>query len=107
MSRGIGVLQRAILAEVAKLPMEAMPRGIPVAVLAGRLGRNDRQIRRAAYALADRGLVALVKESRPGRQGLSLMVWDPRFHEAWTKFISTVPGKEYEDIRRKHVLKRR
>jgi hypothetical protein len=36
----------------------------------------------------ERGLVVLIKQPRPGRQGWSLMVWDHRFHEAWQKFVS-------------------
>ena len=88
MSRGLGSTQRAILAELAKLPIEvAPPRTIPVTVLATRLGCSDRQIRRAVYALKARGLVALTKEPRPGRQGLSLMVWEARSYEAWMNFI--------------------
>jgi hypothetical protein len=77
-SRGLGATQRGILGELSKLPIEAYPGGIPVVKLAERLGCGDRQVRRAAYSLAERGLVALVKQPRPGRQGLSLFVWDPR-----------------------------
>jgi hypothetical protein len=91
MSRGLGSTQRAILAELAKLPIEvAPPRSIPVTELATRLGCSDRQIRRAVYALRQRGLVALTKEARPGRQGLSLMVWDAVFYEAWLDFTDPV-----------------
>jgi hypothetical protein len=95
MSRGLGATQRGILGELAKLPIEAYPGGIPVVKLAERLGCIDRQVRRAAYSLAERGLVALVKQPRPGRQGLSLFVWDPRFYQAWQDFIYTAGGREY------------
>src|SRR6476646_7535316 len=83
---GVGTTQRIILGELMKLPIEAYPRGIPVVELAQRLGCSDRQIRRAVCALADRGLVALVKESRPGRQGQSLMVWSSCTYEGWMNF---------------------
>lgn len=86
MSRGIGTTQRAILGELAKLPIEAIPEGIPVVELAQRLSCSDRQIRRAAHSLVERGLVALVKESRPGRQGRSLMVWSATTYEGWMNF---------------------
>ena len=91
MSRGIGKTQRAILGELLKLPIEAWPRGLPVVELAGRLGCSDRQIRRAVYALAERSLVALVKEPRPGRQGQSLIVWWRPTYEGWMNF--TDPGR--------------
>ena len=50
-------------------------------------GCSDRQIRTAAYSLHRRGLVALQKEARPGRQGLSLVVWEARTYRAWQNFI--------------------
>ena len=91
MSTGLGTVQRAIMAQLAKLPIEvAPPATIPVTVLAERLGCSARQIRRAVYALQRRGLVALTKEARPGRRGLSLMVWDARFYEAWMDFTDPV-----------------
>ena len=65
MGRGLGTTQRGIIAELMKLPIESWPRGIPVVVLAERLGCSDRQIRTAAYSLHRRGLVALQKETRP------------------------------------------
>ena len=93
---GAGTTQRIILGELMKLPIEAYPRGIPVVELAQRLGCSDRQIRRAVYALADRGLVALVKESRPGRQGQSLMVWSATTYEGWMKLHRSGPHPSQE-----------
>lgn len=90
MSTGIGITQRAILGELAKLPIEAWPRGIPVVELAQRLGCSDRQVRRAVHSLQERGRVALVKEPRPGRQGQSLMVWHPQTLEGWLNFTDPV-----------------
>ena len=86
MSTGIGRTQRAILGELKKLPIEAIPEGIPVVELAERLGCSDRQIRRAVHSLQERGRVTLVKEPRPGRQGQSLMVWHPQTLEGWLNF---------------------
>jgi len=100
MSTGLGTVQRAIMARLAKLPIEvAPPATIPVTVLAERLGCSDRQIRRAVYALQRRGLVALTKEARPGRRGLSLMVWDARFYEAWMDFTDPVRIEAIRDAR--------
>ena len=84
--QGLGTTQRNILGELMKLPIESWPRGIPVVDLAERLGCSDRQIRRAVHSLAERGLVVLVKEPRPGRQGLSLMVWNATTYEWWMNF---------------------
>ena len=86
MGRGLGTTQRAILGELAKLPIEAIPEGIPVVELAKHLGCSDRQVRRAAHSLQERGRVTLVKEARPGRQGQSLMVWHPQTLEGWLNF---------------------
>jgi hypothetical protein len=106
-SRGLGSTQRAILAELAKLPIEvAPPRTIPVTVLATKLGCSDRQIRRAVYALKERGLVALTKEARPSRRGLSLMVWDARFYEAWMDFTDPVRIEAIRDARVRACLAR-
>jgi hypothetical protein len=93
--RGLGTTQRGILGELDKLPIEGYPSGIPVVTLAKRLGCSERQIRQAVYPLAERGLVALVKQPRPGRQGRSLMVWDRRFRQAWEKFISHPAAWKY------------
>jgi len=84
--RGLGTTQRAILGELAKLPIEAIPEGIPVVELAKHLGCSDRQVRRAAHSLQERGRVTLVKEARPGRHGQSLMVWHPQTLEGWLNF---------------------
>ena len=54
MSRGIGKTQQAILDELSA-------GRLAVTELAERLSVDDRQIRRAVYALADRGLVNLYK----------------------------------------------
>jgi hypothetical protein len=97
-STGLGTAQRAILNELKKLPIETYPSGIPVATLARRLGRGERQVRRAVYAMAERGLVALVKQPRPGRQGHSLMVWDARFHAAWMDFVHNAGGGRFITI---------
>ena len=86
--RGLGTTQRAIMGELAKLPIEAWPRGIPVVVLAERLGCSDRQIRRAVHSLEARGLVVVVRGARPGRQGLSLIVWRATTYESWQNFIN-------------------
>jgi len=86
MGRGLGTTQRGIIAALMKLPIESWPRGIPVVTLAEALGCSDRQIRTAAYSLHRRGLVALQKEARPGRQGLSLIVWWRPTYEGWQEF---------------------
>lgn len=107
MSTGLGTVQRAIMAQLAKLPIEvAPPATIPVTVLAERLGCSARQIRRAVYALQRRGLVALTKEARPGRRGLSLMVWDARFYEAWMDFTDPVRIEAIRDARVRACLAR-
>ena len=72
--------------------------------LAERLGCSDRQIRRAVHSLAERGLVVLVKERRPGRQGLSLVVWKATTYESWQNFINHPAGKQYEYMRREQQM---
>ena len=113
MSRGLGTTQRGIIAELMKLPIESWPRGIPVVVLAERLGCSDRQVRTAVYSLQRRGLVALQKEARPGRQGQSLIVWDAMFHRSWQTFITegcaragAGAGQEWERQRREWLVQR-
>ena len=109
MGRGLGTTQRAILGELDKLPIESWPRGIPVVDLAEALGCSDSQVRTAVYAMQGRGLVTVVKEPRPGRQGQSLVVWKATTHTSWQNFINgahNYAGADTERDRREDLARR-
>jgi predicted ArsR family transcriptional regulator len=83
------VVQTEILGEVSRMGSEVVgaPKPLSVVRLAKILRCDERQVRRAVRSLESRGLVVVAKEARPGRQGRSLMVWEPRIYESWMNFI--------------------
>ena len=115
MGRGLGTLQLEIMAEVMRMVGEITPppKPLPVVELAKRLRCSPRQVRRAVYAMAERGLVVVTKGPRAGRQGQTLFVWEARFYESWQDFTDPVriearwPERYGEAIERDLMLQSR
>lgn len=83
MGRGLGVLQRRILAALAVTTNE--PPALTTRELATLLDRSQRRIRAAIYSLEHHGLIRVENRSLAGRLTYGLLVWDPERADAWDK----------------------